>query len=186
MVERKHSKKKSPQFQSLEYLMPIGFRFDPESRGAELYAGLICGGEKDRPLTIQQRIVFCKSPALLRGLKGLKATNLSQSLQSSREFLQKERLLCDIAEALYLLESRDEDKSATIINCINTFSDFIPATGVKLPEQYQAVFIECADYLTFHRNYGDYFRERSISRSQVIDSFLWCLGCLFARAKFIF
>jgi hypothetical protein len=41
-----------------EKLALIGFRLDPDSERPEFYTVLIHGGEKDRPLQINERIVF--------------------------------------------------------------------------------------------------------------------------------
>ena len=93
--------------------------------------------------------------------------------------------MCDFAEALYLIESEDKDESATIINCINTLSDLLPATGLKLPADCKTILAKFADHLTFHREYGEFLRRENLARSAIRDAVFWCLGCIAAKAKFL-
>jgi hypothetical protein len=168
-----------------EKLALIGFRLDPDSERPEFYTVLIHGGEKDRPLQINERIVFFNDYQSFTKVQTFRDSNVPTHLRKNKYSPQRADLVCDIAEVLYLIESEDEDKSAMIINCINTLSDLLPAAGLKLPAGYKTILTTFADHLTFHREYGKFLRRKNLSRSAIRDAILWCLGCIAARAKFL-
>ena len=55
---------------------------------------------------------------------------------------------CDVAEALYLVNSQDADPEGVILDCLLVFDDLVRATKLHMPDRYQGMLTELAARLT--------------------------------------
>ena len=56
--------------------------------------------------------------------------------------------VCDIAEALYLVNSQNADPHGTLLDCLLILDDLVRATRLHMPERYQALLTELTARLT--------------------------------------
>jgi hypothetical protein len=77
---------------------------------------------------------------------------------------------CNPDRAILLLSHGVVDKKSTILDCLNTFIDFLQAIQIPVKEmkEYQEVK-ECADFLTFNNNIDEMFRDKVIKINSVIN-----------------
>ena len=159
-----------------EALWLIGFRINPEREDPEIYT-LIAHRDKDRPLVVDNQIVFFTRPELAIKALELADPNIKKLGPPPKDV----DLVCDLAETLYLIDSKDIDPSATIINFLNTLFDLVAAIDTPIPSEYKQVLYSFADHLTFNRGYGKFLTQQKISRSMIINAIYWCVGAVFCN-----
>ncbi len=167
---------------TIHSLALIGLSINSGHAEAQFYLLLNYGGERDSPIMEEGKILLFKTPQMVK--KWMRC-NWGRSISWNNVAHRDASFVCNISEALRLVEGGTVDRSATIINCLNTFSDLLPASGFKLPTQYKRVLVKVADRLTFHREYGKFLRQERISRSVLRDAILWCLGSVLASSNFV-
>ena len=157
----------------------IGLRLDAEDVSPTYYT--LVAGEDQQPVVVNEQLVFYSDPDLLE--------DAAQLAGIRRPIDEKESsqpdLICDLAEALYLIENGDEDDSATIVNCLNTLFDLVFATKGSIPTAYRQKLFNFADHLTFSRSLSAAFRESNELRSDIIDGVLWCAGWVITHARIL-
>ena len=57
-------------------------------------------------------------------------------------------MLCDVAQALYLVNSAPVDSERTILHCLEIFDDLVRATRLSMPPSFQQTLSEFTDHLT--------------------------------------
>jgi hypothetical protein len=167
---------------TVDSLALIGLNINSKSTGVSFYLLVSYGGERDCPIMKDGRILLFKNQKVAR--KWVRRS-LGTSIDWKDVTHNDGNFICNISGTLRLIERYSIDRSATIINCLNTFSDVLPVTGFKLPAQYRRVLVQFADHLTFHREYGKFLRQKNISRTVLRDAILWCLGSVIATSKFL-
>jgi hypothetical protein len=162
-----------------EELILVGFRVDPNHDGPEFYTVLAVGGDNDRPLTSEGRIVFFVRPELA-------ATALALDNELSRVGPAPEALetFCDVAEALYRVNSQNADPDGVILDCLLVFYDLLRATKLHMPDRYQGILTELAARLTEGDSLRKIFASPSL-REHVEDALLWCIGALTVKARML-
>ncbi len=164
-----------------EELWLIGFLIDPDSESPDLYT-LFFPGEVDEPLVVEDYIVFFVKPET--AAKALKISDKNETLINS---LPKEvDLICEVAGSLYIINYQDIDPDATIVNFLNILLDLIKATGLPMPEDYRRILYTFADHLTFNREVAAFFTDEQISRTEITDAILWCIGAVVSKSKLVF
>ena len=161
----------------------IGFRLDPQNESPDLYTLLIYGGEHDFPFVVNEQIIFFRNPQLSVKVASLLPSNMPSELRDKGITPTVPELICDIAKSLHIIESENKDDSSIILNCINIFTDLVPATGISMPAMYKDILNRFAGHLTFNREFGDFLRQENISRNEIIDAILWCIGAITVKVK---
>src|ERR1019366_3831800 len=100
---------------SSEELSLVGFRIDPVAEGPQFYTLFALGGENERPITtVGDRIVFFSRPELAPQALEIGDPSM-QALGTPPEELE---MLCDVAQAMYLVNSEESDPDRIILDCL--------------------------------------------------------------------
>jgi hypothetical protein len=169
------------QQKSEEDLYLVGFRLDPAEEGPQFYTLFAFGGENERPITtVGDRIVFFSRPELASAALEIGDPSM-QALGDPPEDLE---MVCDLAQAMYLVNSQDSDPERIILDCLELLDDLVRATRLNMPPPYQQALSELMEHLVRTHVYGEYLRERG-SREQLEDALLWCVGAITMKSTMI-
>ena len=162
-----------------EELVLIGFRVDPSHDGPQFYTLLAVGGENERPPTADGRILF------FTGLRlAAKTLALDPILARLGPVPEELETFCDVAEALYRVNSQNTDPDGVILDCLLVFDDLVRATKLHMPDRYQGILTELAARLTEGAQLRNIFTNNAL-REHVEDALLWCVGAVTAKARII-
>jgi hypothetical protein len=167
------------QHRTHEELILIGFRVDARHDGAQFYTLLAVGGDDERPVTADGRIVFFAHPKL-----AAKAQTLDPSMARLGAPPDAIETFCDVAEALYRVNSQQADPDGVILDCLLVFDDLVRATRLHMPDRYQGILTELAARLTEGTQLRNIFTNPSL-REHVEDAILWCVGAVTAKARML-
>ena len=170
-----HSQSRGPQ----EELVLVGFRVDARHDGPQFYTLLAVGGENERPITADGRLVFFTQLEL-----GAKALALDPSMTKLGPPPQELETFCDVAEAFYLVNSQNADLDGIVLDCLLIFDDLVRATKLHMPDRYQGLLTELAARLTERKLLRDIFTNQSL-REHVEDALLWCVGAVTVKARMV-
>ena len=162
-----------------EELLLVGFRVDARHHGPQLYTLLAVGGPNERPLVSEGRIIFFTRPDL-----AAKAISLDKSMAQLGPPPQELETFCDLAEALYLVNSQKADSEGVILDCLLVLDDLVRASRLHMPERYQSMLTELAARLTERTPLGRILTNDSL-RQHVEDAFLWCVGAIAVKATLL-
>jgi hypothetical protein len=162
-----------------EELILVGFRVDAGHEGPQFYTLLAVGGENERPLTADGRILFFARPQL-----AAKALALDANLARLGPAPEELETFCDVAEALYRVNSQNTDPDGIILDCLLVFDDLVRATRLHMPDHYQGILTELAAILTEGTQLRKIFSKVAL-REQVEDAMLWCIGAVTAKARML-
>jgi hypothetical protein len=165
--------------QSHEELVLVGFRVDGDHDGPQFYTLLAVGGDNERPITADGRLLFFTHPEL-----GEKALALDAELARLGPAPKEIETFCDVAEALHLVNSQDSDPDGVVLDCLLVFDDLVRATKLHMPDRYQGLLTELAARLTERAPLRDIFSSHSL-REHVEDALLWCIGAVVVKARMI-
>ncbi len=126
-----------------EELILIALRLDAQHDGPELYTLLSVGGTDERPISADGRLLFFTRREL-----AAKALVLDPTLASLAPPPQEIETFCDVAEALHLVNSQNDDPDGVILDCLLIFDDLVRATHLHMPDRYQGILTELAARLT--------------------------------------
>jgi hypothetical protein len=170
MVHPKHSH---------EDLVLVGFRLDANHDGPQVYTLLAVGGENERPLTAEGHIIFFTRPQL-----AAKALALDAGLSRLGPAPEEIETFCDVAEALYRVNSQNADPDGVILDCLLVFDDLVRATKLHMPDRYQGILTELAARLTEGAQLRAIFSSAAL-REHVEDALLWCVGAVTVKARML-
>ncbi len=162
-----------------EELALIALRVTPYHEGYQLYTLLAVGSDNERPLTANGGIIFFTDPKA-----AAKALALDPSMSQLGPLPNHLESVCDLAEALYLVNSQDTDPHGTLLDCLLLLDDLVRATRLHMPERYQALLTELAARLTEGKQLKQIFSNASL-RSHVEDALLWCVGAVTVKARIV-
>jgi hypothetical protein len=165
--------------QSHEELILVGFRVDASHEGLQLYTLIAVGGENERPLTANGRIIFFTRPQL-----AAKSLTFDPNLARLGPAPGELETFCDVAETLYRVNSQNTDSDGVILDCLLVLDDMVRATRLHMPERYQAILTELAARLTEGTALRKIFSKAQL-REQVEDALLWCVGAVTVKARII-
>jgi hypothetical protein len=168
---------KKPQLH--EELILVGFRVDASHDGPQFYTLLVVGAENERPLVADGRIVFFGRPEL-----AAKALALDASLARLGPPPEELETFCDVAEALYRVNSQNADPEGVILDCLLVFDDLVRATKLHMPDRYQGILTELAARLTEGAQLRHIFTNNAL-REHVEDALLWCVGAVTVKARML-
>lgn len=162
-----------------EELVLVGFRVDAGHEGPQFYTLLAVGGDNERPLMADRRIIFFTHPQLAD-----KALALDGSLARLGPAPLEMETFCDVAEALYRVNSQNADPEGVILDCLLVFDDLVRATKLHMPDRYQGILTELAARLTEGTQLRSVFTH-GVLREHVEDALLWCIGAVTVKARMI-
>jgi len=162
-----------------EELVLVGLRLDPEHDGPQLYTLLAVGGDNERPLTSDGRLLFFTRPELAGNALALDA-DLSRLGGAPDEM----ETFCDVAETLHLVNAQDVDAEGVVLECLLVFDDLVRATRLHMPDRYQSILTELAARLTERAQLRAIFSNPAL-REHVEDALLWCIGAITAKARIV-
>lgn len=157
----------------------IGIRLS-NNIAPELYTLVVCGN-KDTPLFSDGKFIFFSSTDFVNVAFEMLDEKIKQKSTHPKEL----SLVVDIPLTLKLLRKNKLDKEATVLNCLNTLFDFLDFSKSDLSNNFKQILFGLTDHLTFHANFDDYLKEKQISRQEIVDAILWCIGSIFVRAKLL-
>ncbi len=169
----------SRQPQHREELVLVGLRLDGEHDGPQFYTLLAVGGDNERPITADGRLLFFTPPEL-----AAKLLSLDPEMAKLGPAPQEIETFCDVAEALHLVNSKDDDPDGVVLDCLLVFDDLVRATKLHMPDRYQGLLTELTARLTERARLRDIFTNRSL-REHVEDALLWCIGAIAAKARIV-
>src|SRR5215469_9049918 len=169
----------SEQKQRHEELALAGIRLDPTHEGPQFYTLVAVGGDNERPLTAEGRIIFFARTTLMH-----KALAMDKSLAVLGNPPRDVEMMCDVAQTLYLVNSQNEDPDGVVLDCLLIFDDLVRATQISMPERYQAILTELAGRLTEGQSLKKVFTNDAL-RQHVEDALLWCVGAVTMKAKLL-
>jgi hypothetical protein len=159
-----------------EELTLVGFRVDARHDGPQFYTLLAVGGDDERPLTSDGRVIFFVRPDL-----AAKALALDPGIAQLGPPPEEIETFCDISEALYLVNSQQADPDGVILDCLLVFDDLVRATKLHMPDRYQGMLTELAARLTEGAQLRSIFTNQSL-REHVEDALLWCVGAVVVKS----
>lgn len=161
-----------------EELVLVGFRLDGDHDGPQCYTLLIVGGDNERPIMAEGRLLFFSDPKM-----GAQALSLDPTARFETAPLELETF-CDVAETLHLVNSQDLDPDGVVLDCLLVFDDLVRATRLHMPDSYQAVLTELTARLTEGARLGSFLRNHSV-REEAEDALLWCIGAITVRSRIV-
>jgi hypothetical protein len=162
-----------------EELVLLGVRVDAQHEGPQLYTLLAVGGENERPLVADGRVLFFSHPDLAE-----KALALDTTFAKLGPLPNDIESFCDVAEALHLINSQNADPDGVVLDCLLIFDDLVRATRLHMPDRYQGLLTELAARLTEGTPLGKVFSNRAL-REHVEDALLWCVGAITVKSRII-
>jgi hypothetical protein len=162
-----------------EELAMAGFRLDPTHEGAQFYTLLAVGGDNERPLTADGRIIFFTRTTLVH-----KALAMDQSMAVLGTPPRDVETMCDVAQTLYLVNSQDNDPDGVVLDCLLIFDDLVRASQLSMPERYQGILTELAARLTEGDSLKKVFTNEAL-RHHVEDALLWCVGAVTMKSRLL-
>ena len=169
----------APSSDHREELAMAGFRVDPSHEGPQFYTLLAVGGDNERPLVADGRIVF-----FVRLTQVHKALAMDPSMAVLGHPPREVETMCDVAQTLYLVNSQDEDPDGVVLDCLLIFDDLVRATGISMPERYQGILTELAARITEGQSLKKIFTNDAL-RDHVEDALLWCVGAITMKARIL-
>ena len=125
------------------------------------------------------RIVFFVHPGL-----AAKAMALDASMARLGPPPEGIETFCDVAEALYRVNSQQADPDGVILDCLLVFDDLVRATKLHMPDRYQGILTELTARLTEGKQLRNIFTNPSL-REHVEDALLWCVGAVTVKAPIL-
>ncbi len=162
-----------------EELVLVGLRLDPRHDGPQFYTLLAVGGDNERPILADGRLLFFTSSE-----SASKALALDANLSTLGPPPHEMETFCDIAEALHLVNSQDADPEGVILECLLIFDDLVRATRLHMPDRYQGLLTELAARLTERAPLRTIFSNQAL-REHVEDALLWCIGAIAVKSRMI-
>jgi hypothetical protein len=162
-----------------EELVLVGFRVDARHDGPQFYTLLAVGGDNERPLIAEGRVLFFVRPDL-----SAKALALDPGMAQLGPPPGELETFCDLAEALYRVNSQNVDPDGVILDCLLVLDDLVRATQLHMPDRYQGILTELAARLTERTSLQRIFSSHSL-REHVEDALLWCVGAVTVKARIL-
>lgn len=170
-----------PPPEPTEAVYLVGFRLDPGAEGPQLYTLFVLESENDRPLARQNRVIFFADPR-----RANEAAKLADNDFARFPVIPDEiEILCDVAQALYIANSEDEDRDGILLECIALFDDLIRAAQINVPAQYMAALSAVSERLSTTPEFASMLAETGLDRETLEDALMWCVGAVAVKSTFI-
>jgi hypothetical protein len=132
-------------------------------------------GEDTRPITADgDLLVFARTE---HADDALRVAGLSATFPLPDEPM----LTCDLAGTLFLLQSRDQDDNATILDTVNFLLDCAKALDLRVNTVERRILHDVADHFTFSRDVNALGGSRRVAS----DAILWLFGAIAVRSRLV-
>lgn len=159
----------------------IGFRLDPAVEGPQFYTLIGAEDGSERPITHGDRILFFR-----RTEDALAALTASDNgFRDVRPVPQELELLCDISEALYVANEKQEDADGVLFELIAVFDDLLRAVKLNVPTEYTAVLSAMAARLGESPEFASFLAESGLTREMLEDALMWCVGAMAVKSTWV-
>ncbi|MDG3007387.1 hypothetical protein [Paludisphaera mucosa] len=150
-----------------------GLRIDPDAEGPDLFAVMIFdpGGE-DRPVLVDGRMAFVADPSRV----GRVLERTTPEIRSVATAPERIAVVCDLAAALYRVQSEDRDDGSLIVDAVNVLLDLVRGAGAEPPAELGRMLWLFAGHLADCDEFRTWFDDHRIPRRDVLDALVWCVG----------
>ncbi len=170
-----------PPPEPTEAVYLVGFRLDPAAEGPQLYTLFVLESENDRPLASDHRILFFADPK-----RAAAAVKLADNDFARFPVIPDEiEILCDVAQALYIANSENEDKDGVLLECIALFDDLIRAAQINVPAQYMSALSAVSERLSTNPEFATMLTETGLDRETIEDALMWCVGAITVKSTIV-
>jgi len=159
----------------------IGFRMDPTVEGPQFYTLIGSAGQSEVPISKGDRILFFRKPA--DAARALAASD--NGFASVRPVPKELELLCDISQALYVVDQENEDADGLLFELIAVFDDLLRAVKLSVPTEYVAVLAAMANRLGENQEFASFLTENGLTREKLEDALLWCVGAISVKGSWV-
>ena len=170
-----------PPPEPTEALYLVGFRLDPGAEGPQLYTLFVLESENDRPLARENRILFFADPSLARNAAKFADNDFARFPVIPDEI----EILCDVAQALYIANTENEDRDGILLECIALFDDLIRAAQINVPAQYMAALSAVSERLSTTPEFATMLAETGLDRETLEDALMWCVGAITVKSTIV-
>jgi hypothetical protein len=161
--------------------LTAGLRLDPEEVGPTYY--VLLAGKAGQPVVVDRQLVLFSHPDLLPAALGLAGMANAAPLPGAK--FPEPHAHCDLALALPLIHSAAaDDDYGTIVHALNLVDDFLNATHAKPPPAYVKL-TRLSRQVTYSRDMTAFFKNPENTRSEIIDTLLWCVGWILTHARIL-
>jgi hypothetical protein len=164
-----------------EALYLVGFRLDPETEGPQFYTLFVLESDNDRPLVSNGRVVFFARPEQASAALKLSTNDMARLGPAPREL----EIFCDVADALHIANSQDEDVDGVLLEAIALFDDLIRAIQINVPAQYMSVLSALSERLAADPEFATMLADTGLDRETIEDAIMWCVGAVAVKSRFI-
>ena len=164
-----------------EALYLVGFRLDPDADGPQFYTLFVLESENDRPLVANGRVIFFSDPALANSALSLADNDMSRLGPAPTEL----EILCDVAEALHIVNAKDADTDGSLLETIALFDDLIRAVQINVPAQYMSVLSALSERLSTTPEFATMLAETGLDRETIEDALMWCVGAVVVKSRWL-
>jgi hypothetical protein len=161
-----------------EKLYLVGFRIDPDVSEPQVYTLYV---DDERPVLRGGRPLLFIRPDIAEN--ALKESDCGASAIGPAP--QEVYAVFDIADCLFILDSKDEVPNGNVVDCINVLLDFANLLADPMPTQYRVSLEQLADHLTFNLHFADFLEKQNIPRRVLIDALFWCLGSVVCHGRIV-
>jgi hypothetical protein len=165
----------------LEALYLVGFRLDPDAEGPQFYTLFVLESDNDRPLVSEGRVVFFARPELAPAALKLSTNDMARLGPAPKEL----EIFCDIADALHIVNTQNEDADGVLLETIAVFDDLIRAIQINVPAQYMSVLSALSERLASAPEFATMLTETGLDRETIEDAIMWCVGAVAVKSRFI-
>lgn len=164
-----------------EHLYLVAFRLDPSRADPRLFTLIAMDGDNDRPAMEQDRVLFFADPelapvALARCDNGLELLGPAPTGVA---------FLCDIAEALHIVNALPEDEHGIVDDVISCFDTLVRATKINVPAQYMSVLSALAERLNEDSEFATWLADQGVDRETIEDAIIWCVGAVAVKTTMV-
>lgn len=159
----------------------IGFRVDPEAEGPQFYTLICSEGDSERPITRDGRVLFFHKPSEASSALAKSDNGFSDVRPVPAEL----ELLCDIGEALYVANQKDEDEDGLLFELIAVFDDLLRTVQLTVPPEYAKVLATMAERLGESPEFASFLSATGVAREKLEDALLWCVGAVMVKSSWV-
>jgi hypothetical protein len=164
-----------------EHLYLVGFRLDPLTADPQVFTLIAMNGDNDRPAMEKDRVLFFADPALAPAA----LARCDNGLQLLGPAPTDVTFICDIAEALHIVNALPDDEHGVADDVISCFDTLVRATKISVPAQYMSVLSALAERLNEDSEFATWLTAQGIDRETIEDAIIWCVGAVAVKTTMV-
>jgi len=162
-------------------LFLVGFRLDPSVEDAQFYTLVMLQDGEEKPLLVDGRLVFFRRlDAAARAL-----AQAPEEFRNAQTPPADMELLCDLAQALYVINTQESDEEGVLLDCIACLDTLVRATGLSVPLEYGRTLATLSGHLEKSGELTQWLASGELRREQVEDALLWCIGAIACKSRWL-